>query len=575
LLSAAATRRVAASVMADAKGHVAHELSREEILELVELFGAAAERAQRAGFDGLEVMAARGYLLSTFLSAAYNQRTDDMGGSVENRARFLGWVLRELKRRLGKDYPVWCRIDGEEWNMERGISIAESRQIAFLAQEAGADAIHVFGGDKVPAHATLLRIKDELLFPSEHPDGFLLSLAAEIKKAVRIPVIGVGRITPRLAEESIRNGIVDLVAVGRGLIADPDLPNKAKEGRLDEIIPCIVCLRCRDHIVDGKGMRCSVNPATGREGAMVVTPTHAPKRVVVVGGGPAGLQAAITAARRGHQVTLVERGRRLGGSMLMAGIVNPAIRPFVRYQVNQVRMLPIEVKLSKEVTTSYIGQEKPDAVVLALGGSPCEGDIRGMHGQNVLSGPSVLSALNMNRVPDNVSRAHRVLWRLASWLVKYVYRPGWINWGLKFGFPFRKEVVIVGGGFAGLEIADVLSEKGKRVTVLEQGTELGYGLGVSYLWMFMERLKKNRVAMEKDVKIIEITDKGVEATVAGERRFFTAGTVLLAIPLQATRSTLQAELQTRGKVVHTIGDATDPGKIFEAVDAGARVALQI
>jgi len=213
--------------------------------------------------------------------------------------------------------------------------------------------------------------------------------------------------------------------------------------------------------------------------------------------------------------------------------------------------------------------------VLATGGVPCESDILGMHGRNVLSGPSVLLALNLNRVPDNVSWADKVLWRLASWLAKCIYRPAWFNWALRFGFPFRKEVVIVGGGFAGLEIADVLSEKGKRVTVLEQGPELGHGLGVSYLWMFMERLKKKRVAMQKEVKIIQINEKGVETLVAGERRFFAAGTVLLAMPLQSKRSALQVDLESRGKVVHAIGDATEPGKILEAVEAGARVSLRI
>ena len=576
-LSIAGTEAVSSSPIPNANGVSPRELTRDNILTIVDRFVSAAVRAKQAGFDGLEIMAARGYLLSAFVSAAYNKRGDEFGGCVENRARFLLLIIKAIKEKLGEDYPVWCRIDGEEWHMESGITQLESQEIARLAEQAGADAIHVFGGDKIPAHATLLRTNGKLLFPSEHPFGYLLGMAESVKQAVSIPVIAVGRLTPQLAEDSIKHGRVDVVAMGRGLIADPNLPNKAKAGTLEDIIPCIACLKCRDYIYQdtGKGIRCTVNPATGLEQSIATTTSSTAKKVLVVGGGPAGMQAALTAVKRGHQVTLVERSRRLGGSMLVAGIVNPAIRPFTKQIVKQVLKQPIQIDLNTEISLDYVDAMKPDAVVLAYGGAPRSLDISGVDCPNVLSGYSLLMALTMNRLPTHVGWGQKILWHLASPLMKYAYHPALINWGLRFGFPIKKRVVIIGGGFAGLEMADVLAEKGKQVTVLEQGPELGDGFGISYLWMYLERLKNYGVVTQTESRVQEITSKGVKVVVAGEHKFYPADTVLLTLPVQPQDNSMSRELEKKGYLVHTIGDAANPGKITEATAAGFQIGMAL
>jgi len=534
----------------------------EEIHQIVEEYGDAARRAREAGFDAVEIHAGMGYFLNRFLSPRSNLRTDEYGGSIEKRARILLEIVESCRKKAGADYPVIVRLSADDF-MEGGNTLEHTKPISVLLERAGVAAIDVEAG----WHECPVPMIQHWVRP-----GSFVYLAEEIKKVVKIPVICGYRINdPILAERIVAEGRSDLVGMERQLIADPEFPNKAREGRFDEIRRCIACCRCLDLVRSGQRPACSVNPRVAREAEYVMEPAAKSKKVLVIGGGPAGMETATTAARRGHKVTLVDRGRRLGGSLLLAGVLNPEVPNFIKYQEGQMRRLPIEVKLNTEVSPAFVEKMKPDVVIIATGGTPRTPDIPGVNRRNVLSGHDMLEA--MMRTPSKDGWGQRLLWRLTSPVLRYGYHPELIRWGLRFGFPFKKRVVIIGCGFAGCELADVLAERGKEVTILEQGPRLGYDIGMSTRWVVMQRLNKFGVKMERNAKVLEITEKGVKVAVDSTEKFLEADTVVLALPLQANGGLAQ-ELEGKGWRVHTIGDAADPGRIMEAVAAGFRAGYE-
>ncbi len=276
-----------------------HELTVEEIAERVDWFASAARRAKEAGFDGVEIHGAHQYIVAAFLSSATNQRKDRYGGSVENKARFLIEILQAIRREVGPEFPVWVRFNAQEWGVENGITIEETKKMVPLVVEAGAQALHV-SGYGAGSYITTAPIPDTA--------GFLVPLAEEVKKLTKVPVIAVGRLDLELGEKILEEGKADLIAIGRRLLADPDLPNKVAEGRLGEVVPCIGCMECIERLAfdeRGEGVTCVVNPALGKEKAYQIRPAGKVKNVVVVGGGPAGMQAAIVAAQTRSQGYLV------------------------------------------------------------------------------------------------------------------------------------------------------------------------------------------------------------------------------------------------------------------------------
>jgi len=310
-----------------------HELTADEIAERVEWFASAARRAREAGFDGVEVHGAHQYIVAAFLSSATNQREDRYGGSVENKARFLVEILQAIKKEAGPDFPVWVRFNAQEWGVENGITIEETKQMVPLVVKAGAQALHV-SGYGVGSYITTAPICDT--------PGFLVPLAEQVKRLTSVPVIAVGRLDLELGEKILEEGKADLIAMGRRLLADPDLPNKAAEGRLDEVNSCIGCMECIERLAfdqRGEGVTCVVNPALGKEKAYQIGPAGRVKNVVVVGAGPAGMQAAIVAAQRGHKVTLFEKDARPGGLLHMAALppFKGDIVPWIDYLVNRVK----------------------------------------------------------------------------------------------------------------------------------------------------------------------------------------------------------------------------------------------
>jgi 2,4-dienoyl-CoA reductase (NADPH2) len=338
-----------------------HEMTHDDIAWLVERFAEAGLRARRTGFDGVEVHAAHGYIVAEFLSAATNRRTDEYGGAIEDRARLLCEIISAIKNRAGRDFPVWCRLDGREFRIEGGITPDDARRTAELAVAAGADAAHVsaYADSSVGAAFTEAPLVDT-------PGGFV-ELAAAVKAAVAVPVIAVGRIEPDLAESIIADGKADFVAMGRKLLADPDLPAKLASGRSFEIRPCIYGYTCVGRVFLNRQNRCAVNPLTGREHETPIGSTERRRRVIVVGGGPGGMEVARIAAVRGHEVTLVEARENLGGTLAASAALHEPNGELVRYLVGAVDRAGVDVHLGQQVTRAWIQEAGADVVVVATG----------------------------------------------------------------------------------------------------------------------------------------------------------------------------------------------------------------
>lgn len=506
------------------------ELTTEEVGELVLCFARAARRAQSAGFDGVEIHGAHGYLIAQFLSSFFNRRSDVYGGGIRGRARFLIETIRATRELVGGQYPVWCRLNGREFGAEAGLSTEEAQQAARMAQDAGADAIHVsvFGYGVSPYAAP----------PMAQPPGNLVRFAEAVKSAVNVPVIAVGRIDAGTAEKVIEEGRADLVAIGRALIADPELPNKAASGKLDEIRPCIGCWTCVDCVISWREpLRCVVNPAAGREQEGVVRRADRPKKVLVVGGGPAGMEAARVSALRGHHVVLYEAGQRLGGQLLLASIppYKEVLETFADYQRSQLSALGVRVELGQHVSAALVEEARPDVVVLATGVRQAAPQIPGIDRPNVVTAVDVLTG--KAEVGDKVA--------------------------------------IIGAELVGCETAEFLAAGGREVTLMRRGDEVATKVNPTVREHLLARLSASGITMLTGVRYQEITDRGVIImTGEGKRQTVEADTVVLAAGSSPDTELYQA-LEGKVPELKLVGDCVEPRNIMSAVAEGYFVALEI
>ncbi len=504
-----------------------HELTPDEISQRVQWFAAAAGRAKDADLDGVEVHGAHQYLVASFLSPSTNQRTDKYGGTVENRARFMIEIIRAIRETVGPDFPVWPRINGQEFGFEDGLTIEQTKQTVPMFVEAGADAIHVsaYGAFSFAIRAPICDIP-----------GYQIPLAEEVKKVTSVPVIAVGRLDAELGEQILEEGKADFVAIGRRLLADPELPNKTATGRLDEIIPCINCMDCIERpVTEGRGTACAVNAATGREREYRIQPADRVKKVVVVGGGPAGMEAARVAALRGHRVTLYEKAPRLGGQLIAAALPphKEEIAPLIEYMSDQLTRAGADVRTNVEATPEVITKDKPDAVVIAVGGIPIIPEMPGVNSPNVVTAQDVLS-----------------------------------------GREVGQNVVIIGGGMVGCETGHFLAEKGKHVTIVEMLKRMANDMSPMVRRRLLDGLRAKQVVMITSTTCEEITENGVVITTEEKKEEIPADSIVLAVGYQPNNALYQT-LEGRVPEVYCIGDAASPQRIREAINDGYRMGLSM
>lgn len=510
-----------------------HEMTPDDVGVLVDRFAGAALRARRAGFDGVELHAGHGYILSAFLSPASNKREDEYGGSVEKRARFLVEAIRAVKRQCGDDFPVWCRLDGVELRTPGGISEDDAQRTAQLAADAGADAIHV----SAYADSTIGAAFTEA--PLVHRRCGYVALAEAIKKRVQIPVIAVGRIEPEEADALIARGGADFVAMARKLLADPALPRKLAEHRAEDVRPCIYCYTCVGRIFLNRTSACAVNPTSGREFEVEVRTAERPRRVLIVGGGPAGMEAARIAAQRGHRVTLCERAGELGGALRLSTVVNNENGRLIRWQEAQLRRHGVDVQLDTALDAAGVEALAPDVALIAVGARRERPAVPGAERSNVWQVEDLVDERGDPREPGE---------RLVVW-----------------------------GGGVGLSIANHWNAQGREVTVLEPGPTFGTQLSPPLRWRVLAQLREGGATLVKNARILSIAEgrvcysqRGEEGEV-GEQRDAPADTVVLAAGWQPNPS-LANELAAHDLEVHAIGDCDVIGYVEGAFAAAARVA---
>jgi 2,4-dienoyl-CoA reductase (NADPH2) len=507
---------------------VPKSLSAEEIQDIVEKFGRAALRVVEAGFDVISIHCAHMYLCGEFLSPWANQREDEYGGDLDGRMRFLREIISQVHKTVGNEVPIICRMNGKE--PKGGNTPEEILEIAKRFQAAGVKGLHISVGFGAS-------IKDPDFIPSitpmRAPDNCIVDLAARIKTVVSIPVIVVNKIKDVQAAESIlQEGKADLVAMGRPLIADPELARKAHAGRFEAIRPCIYCCQgCAQNILEKDApLACSTNPRAGREIEGVLEPAPKRKRVLILGAGPAGIQAAVTAASRGHHVRLVESRNEVGGQLTLAARPpgKSEISRFLTYLRNSLEELGIKVELGVKVNEAWLAQFKPDVAILATGSDPAIPNIKGLSTKNTVSGRDVLS-----------------------------------------GAQIRGEsIVIIGGGQLGCEVGDYLASHGKKVSIVEILDDIAGDMPhISKLPLEMA-LEKGGVRIMTKTNVLSVTEEGVLVERKGSKEILPADVVVTATGATPHEEDTDRMIKEKVPEVHEIGDRRKGRTILDAVREG-------
>ncbi len=508
------------------------ELTVADIQRLVRRYVEAAVRGQAAGFDGVELHGAHGYLIGQFLSPEANRREDDYGGDTRRRARFYVELIQGIKRRLGQDFPVICRMNGRD-HIPGGLELDEAVEIAALLEAAGADSVSISGG----IHAS----RPYMIVPGMSiPRGCYVPSSVALKERLRVPVMVVGRInTPELAEEILSTGKADFICLSRALLADPFFPAKARAGHVDRIAPCIACNECLATIHRHKGIACTVNPMVSREleFTQLLARKASPKLVVVVGGGVAGMSAAVMAAARGHRVHLFERDHALGGQLLLAYLPphREELENALRYFEREVKRLAVQVHLGKPFTAADARELRPDAVILATGAESQKPDIPGVDQPHVIPG-----------------------WRVIAGLAET-----------------GRNCVIIGGGLVGMEVADYLAHRGTKVLMIARSELLKKAVHADRVY-FLDRIRDLGIEVLTHTKVREIGPDSVEVEPPNgwRRALKDVNTVILCTGYRP-RTELHAPLRELGIPIHLVGDVLGSRKFFEAIEEGTLTAISL
>jgi len=554
----------------DGKGPQYFEMSETDIAEIVSGFAAAAARAQRAGFDGVEIHAGHGYLIASFLSPYSNKRSDGYGGSRENRARFLCEIIRATRQATGPDFPILVRLDAKEYRMDGGITPEDCVATAQLCEQAGADAIDVSAYGNV-AHAIAFTEA-----PLVHEPGGFIEFARKVKQAVSVPVIGVGRIEPEVAEKHLAAGDFDFLAMGRKLLADPQLPAKLTSGNAQQIRPCIYCYICVSQIFINRPMMCAVNSDMGREweGKLIAT-SEARKNTLVIGGGPGGMEAARLLAEQGHRVSLWEKDKDLGGTARIAALAYAPNERLIDYLASEMRRLPIDLQLGREADSAQIRAANADHVIIATGALREAPDIAGKDQRHVFDGEQLRGVL----FGTDKAAIAKLSWfaRCALWagrLSGALRSISLLRFASRLWMPLADQVVIIGGGLVGLELAEYLVERGRNVTVIEPGPALGAELAIVRRARVLHMLREHHVDIHKDAPVVAITQDSVLCEIDGQKQAIPAKQVIVALGAEGDNR-LAAQLTDISATVHRIGDCREVSYIDGAILSAREAVMAI
>lgn len=538
-------------------GEIPRALELDEIPGVQDKFAEAAVRAINAGFDAVEILGSAGYLICQFLSPITNLRDDAYGGSLANRMRFGLEVVEKVRRAVGPDYPVIIRLAGNDF-MEGGHTNKEARIFASELDKKGIDLFDITGG----WHET--RVPQLTMHV---PQGAFRYLAQGIKSVVRAPVLASNRINdPSLGEEIIRQGEADMVTMARGLLADPYLPDKAVKGKANLIYHCVACNQgCFDRIFQLRPVTCLVNPRAGLEWNTKIAPAPRAKKVLVIGGGPAGMKAACTAAERGHKVLLVEKASGLGGQLLFNESI-PGRKEIVRAArdlENNLRALPVEIRLSTEANVSFVESAAPDAVIIATGATPSVPDIAGIRNEKVVTAWDVLSG------KKEVGRHVVIIGGNAVGLetALYLAQQGTIS-------PEVLHFLVTTRAESMESIEPLLNKGNKNVTVVEMTGRAGQDIGSSTRWTVMAELKRLGVSVITSSKAVEMKEEGVILDRDGKRELLAADTVVIAAGSLSVNA-LAGELEDLVSEIHVVGDARNPRNALEATREGWLAGLKV
>lgn len=506
-------------------------LTLREIREIVKRYAWAARVGQGLGFDAVEIHCGHAHLIEQFLSPLLNYRQDEYGGALVARARFAREVVAGVRDAVGPNYPILCRISASEY-VEGGTTLEDAKVVARFLEEAGADALHVSVG---------VSNRVSPVPPSVFPQGCFIHLAAGIKEVVSIPVIAVGRIHHlEMAEDLLQQGKADLVAMGRSLIADPYLPRKAMEGRPGEVKPCIVCMQgCHTRTLNLLPITCSVNPEVGRTGPFLFKKAKSLRRVLIAGGGPAGLEAARVARSRGHEVSLFEKNDRLGGWLNVAALApyKEEFKDLIEFYNREMKRLGVEIKLNFEVGIQTVKEISPDVLVISTGSVPFIPEMKGIHEGHVVTAPDVL--IGRQSVGD--------------------------------------KVVILGGGRVGCETAEFLALQGKQIVLLEEKDEVGSDIPPRTRMYLLPRLTQGGVKIMKRTRVEEIDKSGLKVSGLGKVERIEADSVIIALGFVPQTSLVEAlePIAPELKGLFIIGDCAEPRTVLEAIYDGWRIGKTI